>query len=76
MRSLSGSQFARIFVVSLVYLLALGVIGFGAFIATFLLVNPHGSLLPEAAAPVVLLLMLAVTIVLPILIARWIWRRM
>lgn len=45
-------------------------------VAVFVLNGPHGGLLPWQFGEVTLLLGWATLLVCPILIARWVWRRM
>lgn len=60
----------------LAYLVGLIAVAAMASLAVLVLVGPHGGLLPQALYRPVLALGWMAVIVLPVLFARWMWRRL
>lgn len=56
--------------------LSFAVTGVAAFFAVLLLAGPHGGLLPAAFQPVVLVVGWVLVGTVPIVVARWAWRRL
>lgn len=65
----------KIFVVFAAGLLTLGVTGISAFVLVMVLTGPRGGLLPPAFQVPLLALAWALVLVLPVLVARAVWRR-
>ena len=58
------------------YIVGLTLVAAVASLAVLFLVGPHGGILPEWAYLPVLALGWMAVIVLPVLFARWMWRRL
>jgi len=56
-------------------LAALAITAAASFFAVMTLAGPHGGLLPQSMHTAVLLLAWAMILVVPIVAARWVWRR-
>jgi hypothetical protein len=65
----------RVFLTLLVYALALALSAAVSFVVVMFLAGPHTGLLPQWAEAVVLCVGWANVIVVPVLAARWTWRR-
>ena len=65
----------RVLLTTVVYLASLAVLAPLLFFAVMILAGPHSSLLPSRLQPAVLVLGWIAWIVLPVLIARTVWRR-
>ena len=66
----------RWFLTILAYLALLGLVGVVAFIMALLLGESHGGLLPDAMRPIAFIAAWAAVLVLPVLGARTVWRRL
>lgn len=66
----------RLFLTVLVYLMALIVVAVASFYLVIILAGPHGGLLPSSFETVVLVLGWLLVLVVPILPARWVRRRL
>jgi hypothetical protein len=66
----------RHFYTALAYLVALILTAVIASFAVLFLVGPHGGALPQSFYMPVLVAGWAAVIVLPLLFARWMWRRL
>lgn len=67
---------ARALLVFVAWLVSLGLVAVAAFLAVLLLAGPHGGLLPGRFEPVVPWVGWGLVLVLPLLAARWTWRRL
>lgn len=65
----------RLTMTALAFLVSLALVAVGAFFAVMLLAGPHGGMLPSSLHSATLLLALACVLVVPLLFARWVWRR-
>jgi hypothetical protein len=65
----------KVLVTTLAYLLALAVVASGAFVVVIFLAGPHSGLLPFWLEGVVGAAGWLAVLVLPILLARKVWRR-
>jgi ABC-type uncharacterized transport system permease subunit len=65
----------RLAATALAYLVSFVLVAAGAFITVMLLAGPHGGVLPASLHSATLLLGWACVLVVPLLVARWVWRR-
>jgi hypothetical protein len=65
----------RVFLTLFVYAGVLALAGALSFVVVIFLAGPHSGLLPKWAEVVVFCLGWANVIVVPVLAARWVWRR-
>ena len=65
----------RYFLTASAFVVALAISGPIAFFGVLLLAGPHGGLLPHAAGPWVLGAGWVLVIVVPLAVARTVWRR-
>lgn len=66
----------RIVLTGIAYLLALGLVGAGAFAVVIVVAGPHAGILPSFLEPVVLGLGWLAVLIVPIRIARSVWMRL
>jgi len=65
----------RLAATALAFLASLVLVAAGAFFMVILLAGPHGGVLPTSLHSVTLLLGWACVLVVPLFVARWVWRR-
>jgi hypothetical protein len=66
----------RYLATALAYVVALALVAIVTSFAVLYLVGPHGGLLPQSFYIPILSLGWMAVIVLPVLFARWMWRRL
>lgn len=71
MRSAAG----RWFLAALAYFVSLVVVAVCAFFVVIVLAGPHAGLLPQPLEVLVLLLGWTCVLIVPVWVARWVWRR-
>ena len=72
----SGSPSMRVLGALLAFVAALTVTATTAFLAVLFLAGPHGGVLPSSLHTATLALAWSVVVVVPILVGRWVWRRL
>ncbi|MGQ0655588.1 MAG: hypothetical protein ACT4P4_25565 [Betaproteobacteria bacterium] len=68
------SRVKRVVLTALAYLASLVLVAAGALVAVAFLAGPHAGLLPQPAEIAVLVLGWLAVLVLPVLVARRVWR--
>jgi hypothetical protein len=66
----------RVALTVLAVVLSLCVTAVVMFFAVLILAGPHGSTVPSALQPAVLVVGWLVVVAVPLAVARWVWRRL
>lgn len=65
----------RVLLTAVTYLVTLVIVAVATFVVAIVLAGPHAGLLPQWLEAVVLGAGWIVVLVVPALVARWVWRR-